>query len=109
PNTRLIVDNGGSPAGTNTVVSLQGLSGTDLSVTGGAIVTPSSSPILPTATIRNLLIASNSWIMGSVGVSSPAPVALTVTSNATIQAGGGIVLDGQGYRRSERPGPGRSH
>jgi hypothetical protein len=87
----VIVDNGGLN-GTNTGWPTGLSSSTDLTVrNGGALAMPTSSQ-----TIGNLLIASNGWInvAGAVGIN---PLTLTVNSNATIQAGGGIVADYGGY------------
>jgi hypothetical protein len=91
---QVLADNGGQ-AGTNT--SWYPASTFDLTVTGGAIVALQNPQ-----TFGNLLITSNAWIsMGSE--SEP----LTVTSNATIQAGGGIIADGAGYTGTQGPGAGR--
>ena len=87
--TQLTVDNGGVPGTTNTLVS--GVQGSlDLTVSGGSWVN------LTTTSIRNLLVSSNSWL--TVSGSQPAGSAglLEVTSNAVVQLGGRITLDGAG-------------
>jgi hypothetical protein len=66
----------------------------DLTVQGAAVIS------LPYGTFRNLLVASNAWL--SVGK----PITITVTSNATIQAGGGIIADGAGYTGGQGSGAG---
>jgi hypothetical protein len=80
----VLVDNGGQ-TGTNTSWAPSGT--VDLTVKGGGILS-----LLTSQTIGNLLVASNGWI----SVSNQLPT-FTVTGNATIQAGGGIVADGAGY------------
>jgi hypothetical protein len=87
----LLVDNGGQ-SGTNTPLSFSGV--VDLTVQGAAVIS------LPYGTFRNLLVASNAWL--SVGK----PITITVTSNATIQAGGGIIADGAGYTGGQGSGAG---
>ena len=52
-------------------------------------------------TIGTLLVASNGWI-------SVASQVLTVTGNATIQAGGGIIADGTGNAAGVGTGAGRA-
>lgn len=90
---QVLVDNGGQ-SGTNT--SWSALATLDLTVKGGAVV---SLPL--SQTIGTLLVASNGWV--SVGNQI-----LTVTGNATIQAGGGITADGKGNPGGVGPGAGRS-
>jgi hypothetical protein len=92
PYGQLLVDNGGQ-SGTNTTWSQLG--SVDLTVRGGAVVTPPSSQ-----TIGNLLVASNGWV-------SIVNQILTVTGNATIQAGGGILADATGNAAGIVPGAGR--
>ena len=92
PYGQLLVDNGGQ-SGTNTSWSQLGT--VDLTVKGGAVVTPPSSQ-----TIGTLLVASSGWV-------SVANLLLTVTGNATIQAGGGIIADGTGNQAGVGPGAGR--
>ena len=82
---QVLADNGGQ-AGTNT--SWASTSIIDLTVRGGAVVSPPSSQ-----TIGTLLVAPNGWL-------SVANQILPVTGNATIQAGGGVLADGKGYGRT---------
>jgi hypothetical protein len=90
---QVLVDNGGS-AGTNTSWLSTGT--IDLTVMGGAVVSlPTSSQ-----TFGNLLVASNGWITLSTQI-------LTVTSNVTVQAGGGILADGVGYPGGQGNGAGK--
>ena len=88
---QVMADNGGR-AGTNTSWLSTGT--VDLTVMGGAVVTPPS-----TQTFGNLVVASNGWLSLSTQT-------LTVTSNATVLAGGGISADGTGYASSQGPGAG---
>ena len=89
---QVVVDNGGQ-AGTNTSWSSTGT--IDLTVKGGAVVSPPSSQ-----TMGDLLVASNAWISLSTQT-------LTVTSNATVQAGGGILADSNGYAADQGSGAGK--
>jgi hypothetical protein len=89
----VLVDNGGL-AGTNTPLPV--IPATyDLMITNGAALTAVSGLI---SAIRNLTIAANSFLVSS-GI-------VTVLSNAVVQAGGGIVLDGKGYAGGVGPGHG---
>jgi hypothetical protein len=92
PWAQVLVDNGGS-AGTNTTWLSSGT--IDLTVMGGAVVSPPEEQ-----TFGNLLVASNGWMSVSTQT-------LTVTSNATVQAGGAILADGTGYRGGTGLGPGK--
>jgi hypothetical protein len=93
---QLLVDNGGLPTPTNTPLS--SVSGAvDLAVVGGARANPFGTSPNASGSLRNLEVGSNSWLSYSPpnGLTALA-VTLTVSSNATIEAGGGIVLDGLG-------------
>ncbi len=92
PPTQVIVDNGGQ-LGTNTAWPFSGVF--DLTIRGGGIVAPP-----PNQVFNNLVIASNSWLFLT-------NQSITVNSNATVQAGGGIIADGTGYIGSQGPGSGR--
>jgi hypothetical protein len=92
PWGQVVVDNGGQ-AGTNTSWSPNGI--IDLTVMGGAVVSPPGQQEL-----GNLLVASNGWMNINSQI-------LTVTSNATVQAGGGILADGTGYPGGQGPGAGK--
>src|ERR1044071_6466525 len=92
----MTIDNNGLLA-TNTVITLQG---DDLTIGGSAAVTPSTFAL----SIKTLLIRSNSWLTFSNTTHSG--LVVTVTSNAIIEAGAGIMLDGKGYGSSQGPGTG---
>ena len=89
---QVLADNGGR-AGANTSWLTTGTF--DLTVMGGAVVSPPSPQ-----TLGNLLVASNGWLSLSTQT-------LTVTSNATVLAGGGIIADGTGYTGGQGPGAGK--
>jgi hypothetical protein len=99
---QLIVDNGGSASVTNTFLS--GVQSSDLTVSGGAIAALTS-----TVSLHSLLVASNSWLVfnGLYG-SQVSTATLTVTSNATVQAGGGITVDGAGSLGGQGTGAGHT-
>ena len=95
---QVIIDNGGWAPVSNTAVSLSSTS--DLTISGGALVNASVSQI------HNLLIASNSWL--ALGSASASPQTVTVTANATIQPGAGIIMDGLGNTSGSGPGAGQT-
>ena len=85
----MTIDNGGR-GGTNTPVPVL-TSYYDLTITGGAqVVLGGQTTSVPLGT---LLITSNSWLI----CTNLSATLLNVSNNATIQAGGGILLDGYGY------------
>ena len=88
----VLVDNGGQ-AGTNTSWSETGT--IDLTVRGAAVVVPPGAQ-----TIGTLLVASNGWMKINSQV-------LTVTGNATVEAGGGLIADGTGNPAGFGSGAGR--
>jgi hypothetical protein len=92
----ILLDNGGN-LGTNTTWTSLGTA--DLTVKGGAIFSPSTSQ-----TLANLLVASNGWVM--LFANQGLGPTLTVTGNATVQPGGGIIADGTGYSGQYGSGPG---
>ncbi len=98
----VLVENGGWAGASTPIGSLQSV---DLTVGGGARVTASSS------TIHSLVIESNAWLTQAPVVNPNQSVApalqFTVTADATIQAGGGIALDGTGHPYGQ--GPGSAH
>jgi hypothetical protein len=94
---QVLVDNGGT-LGTNTPLSLLG-GGLDLTVSGGAVANPTGG-----STIRNLLVTSNAWLGASSNLFTS--LQLTVTGDANLQAGGGILLDGKGFPAAYGPGAG---
>jgi hypothetical protein len=92
---QMLVDNAGQ-SGANTAWTYG--STIDLTITGGASV------LLPGyQSIGNLFITSNAWLVMS-NQTSP----ITISGNATIQSGGGILADGTGYGSGQGPGPGRT-
>jgi hypothetical protein len=97
PYTALVVIDNGGQAGTNTSWPSVGTAG--LTVKGGAVLAVSGAQ-----TIGSLLVASNGWV-SSVSSGASAPT-LTVTGNATIQAGGGIIADGMGSPAGQGTGAG---
>ena len=98
---QLLVDNGGQ-AGTNTPLNAPVTSkAVDLTVQGAAVAVISLPELPELPRFRNLTVASNAWL--SVGN----PIIITVTGNATIQAGGGIIADGAGYASNLGPGAGK--
>ena len=88
PFGQVVVDNGGQ-AGTNTTFGSENPGMVDLTVKNGAVFSPPSFQM-----IGSLLVASNGWV-------TVAYQALTVTGNATIQAGGGIIADSGGYATAQ--------
>jgi len=99
----LIVDNGGNP-GTNTPINSSS-SSYSLIVRNGAIAALPDDP----ENFSSLLITSNAWLVPIV--SQPGAlgeVYLTLSGNATIQAGGGIIADSDGFEQSEGNGHGSS-
>ncbi len=90
----VVADNSGQ-AGTNTTLGSASPGTIDLTVQNGAVLSPPSSQ-----TIGTLLVASNGWV-------SIAKQTLTVTGNAIVQAGGGIIADGTGYPAGQGLGAGR--
>jgi hypothetical protein len=100
-SSQLIVDNGGV-RGTNTLVSTT-TGGSDLIINNGASVVLGGSGIEQLPSWNNLTVSSNS----SLGFGpSVGEVSLTVLSNLTIQPGGIIALDGQGYGANNGSGHG---
>jgi hypothetical protein len=91
----ILADNGGQ-AGTNTTFSESGFF--DLTAQNGALV----SPLYNFPTLRNVLIASNAWLVPGSQVQI-----ISVSGNATVQAGGGIKADGLGSAGGQGPGAGQ--
>jgi hypothetical protein len=79
---------------------LTGFPLSDITITGGARVALGSSP----SSIRNLVIGPNSLLTTTLST----PLVLTVTSSATVQAGGALFLDGMGAGPGAGQGPGWS-
>lgn len=97
---QLVIDNGGI-RGSNTLLSTP-IQGVSLVIGSGASVLLGS----PDLSFSSLTISSNA----SLGVSGNglAVIGTTVTGNATIQPGGAIQLDGEGYAANGGPGFGRN-
>jgi hypothetical protein len=91
---QLLVDNGGQ-AGTNTSWSQSSAGRFDLTVRGGAVVVPPTNQ-----SFGSLLVASNGWLRIT-------NQALTVSGNATVERGGGIIADSGGYPSGLGPGAGK--
>ncbi len=90
----LLIDNGGF-VGTNTAIFDGGPF--DVTVQNGGILSGGPSRRVPN--FNNLVVGSNAWLSVSL--------TLSVSGNATVQAGGGIVADGIGYPPGQGPGAGR--
>ncbi len=97
-NSQLILDGGGH-AGPAT--PLPSSSTTDLTLRNGAVGWANSSS--STTVLGNVLVSSNAWLL----VSNTGSGAATMTfSSATIQAGGGIIADSEGYAAGQGSGAG---
>jgi hypothetical protein len=96
--SQLIIDNGGH-LGTNTPI--QSAPSSELILRNGA----SGAFAAGTSSFASLLTGSNAWI--TPALSASAPVSLSISGDATIQAGGGIMLDSKGYPAGVGPGVGR--
>lgn len=101
-NLQLTFDNGGV-AGAATPIQTVGSFA--ITVRNGASCYQSSVP----ETFASLFVGSNGWLIANPlsGASSPGMVNLTLTGSATVQAGGGIVTDGQGSAATLGSGAGR--
>jgi hypothetical protein len=82
----LALDNGGTK-GTNTAVSVQIPGYFELDVQGGGVAAALPSPLGPAA-LLDLMVHSNGWVSQTGDIN--------VYRNATIEAGGGYVVDGLG-------------
>jgi hypothetical protein len=99
---QLIVDNGGH-AGTNSAIQ-PALTSTALILRNGGAAVQNFPPM----TFSTLFIGSNCWLRANTpGGNYPGQANLTVTGNATIQAGGGIVTDAMGSGPGTGQGAGR--
>ncbi|EEF58394.1 carboxypeptidase-like regulatory domain-containing protein [Pedosphaera parvula] len=96
-STQLILDNGGQTGASTQIQPLQ--TTTALILRNGAIGYQQVS----SQTFGSLLISSNAWLIAN---SNSGTLNLTFNGNATIQAGGGIVTDGQGYLAGSGTGAG---
>ncbi len=88
-DSKLIIDNGGLvgltalPPGAGL-----GIPFLNLQISGNAVFTNSNPALL---SLQNLFIGSNSWMVGNPGTTAN----IQIGTNATIQPGGGITVDGQ--------------
>jgi hypothetical protein len=98
---QLIVDNGGH-IGTNSALQAAGTT-TGLIVRNGGVAVLSLQPL----TFGSLLVGSNGWLTATASPNLPGEVNQTVTGNATIQHGGGIITDGLGSGPGLGQGAGR--
>jgi len=98
----LLLDNGGL-AGGSTPLAWQ--TGTSLTVRGGAVGSLAGSA-QSYVSLNNLTISSNSWLLLTNTIGSLQLYSLTVASNATVESGGGIRVDGAGYQKGQGPGAG---
>ena len=87
PAPQLVIDNGGV-RGSTTLIS-SSINGANLVIGSGASATFGVQQM----NWNSLTISSNA----SVGVSGNSDLIVTITSNAVIQPGGAILLDGEGY------------
>jgi hypothetical protein len=88
--TELIIDGGGTAAG-HTVLQTADLENASLVIRGGGVgLFPEGLVDVPP--LQGLFIASNSFLLQT----NPNPLSIVVTGNVTVQASGGIVLDGAG-------------
>ncbi len=91
----ITADNGGATGAVTPISPV----GSDIILSGGAMMTSDDSA----PAMRNLLINSNAWLVISNRNSS-----ITVTLDAVIQNGGGIIADGGGFGSANGPGAGKS-
>jgi hypothetical protein len=96
---QVLVDNAGVVGASTPLSSDEAF---DLTVRGGAVISPVGSGTFQELSLGNLLVASNAWINMSGQQTS-----LTVSGNATIQSGGGIIADGGGYAGGQGLGAGK--
>jgi hypothetical protein len=94
---QLFIDNGGW-VGTNTPLS-EIPSPCDLTIAHGAM-----AAIAPQTTLQNLLIGSNAFALADNSTS----FSLLIEGAATIQSGGGIIVDGMGFLGASGAGAGGS-
>jgi hypothetical protein len=97
-NAQLILDNGGF---SGSATPLPSSSTTDLTLRNGAVGLSGTS-----LSLGNVLISANAWLLVS---NAPAYVASMTMSSATIQAGGGIIADSDGYTAGEGGGAGHAY
>ena len=93
----LLLDNAGRAGA---ITPLQAAQGANLIVQNRAVGLANS-----TLSFGSLLVGSNAWLIASNANLSPT-CNLTVSGNATIQPGGGLIADGGGYTANNGPGHG---
>jgi hypothetical protein len=100
-SNQFILDNGGQ---SGALTPIQSASLVALILRNGATAYQQSLP----QTVASLLVNSNGWLMANPvsGNSNPGIINLMVTGNATIEAGGWIVTDGEGSAASSGTGAG---
>jgi hypothetical protein len=103
-NGLLVIDNGGQE-GTNTPVAVSS-SSINVLIQGNAVAVP-----LGNWTLNNLTVASNGVLLASNAIpnSQSTAVNLTAYGDITIEAGGGIVVDGAGYGGVDSQGAGHGY
>ena len=96
-NAQIILDGGGNPGATTPLVN-NGSTGLTLRNGAYGIVTDSVS-------LGNVVIASNGWMM----VSNQGGLTTLTVSSLSIQPGGGITADAEGYAGGQGTGAGQSY
>jgi hypothetical protein len=101
--SQLILDNGNHVGAATPILSTPPA---DLILRNGVMAFQQSPP----QTFASLLIGSNAWFIANPTVPNgyPGIVNLTLTGNATLQAGGGILSDAAGWGAGLGSGAGRS-
>ena len=89
-----------TPARAGAITPLQAAQGANLIVQNSAVGLANSS-----LSFGSLLVGSNAWLMAS-NANASQTLNLTVSGNATIQPGGGLIADGGGYTANNGPGRG---
>ena len=103
-NGQFILNNGGHSGAATPIQSIS--SSTAIILSNGAV----GYQLNPPETFASLLVGSNAWLMANPisGNNNPGNVNLTVSGNATVEAGGGIVTDNSGYAAGSGIGAGHS-
>ena len=93
----LLLDNAGQAGA---ITPLQAAQGANLIVQNSAVGLANSG-----LSFGSLLVGSNAWLMAS-NANLSQTLDLTVSGNATIQSGSGLIADGGGYAANNGPGHG---
>jgi hypothetical protein len=103
PSTQFILDNGEQSGAATPIQSVSSASA--IILRNGAVGYQQTSQ----QTFASLLVSSNAWLMANPisGNNNPGIVNLTITGNATVQAGGGIVTDNAGSAAGSGGGAGQ--